>query len=84
MRHWRANTHPSNDSGAAWQTALELIAAMQADDIPRDTITYNTAISACEKSKQWTLVFRARDKSRKADQTPIHDMSAQQPHSLTS
>ena len=36
-----------------WHEALELLAEMQAQGLEPNVITYNAAISACEKGSQW-------------------------------
>ena len=35
-----------------WQKALELLSEMQGRGVPPNTVTYNAAISACEKGKE--------------------------------
>ena len=41
-----------------WQQAFFLIREMQHDSLEADVITYNAAMSACEKGQRWQLALQ--------------------------
>ncbi len=46
------------EKGQQWQRALQLLEATQADGVELDVISYNAAISACEKRQGGGLRMR--------------------------
>ena len=43
--------------GGAWEEAVHLAEIMLEHRVPRDTITYNALIRACEGAGQWQAAF---------------------------
>jgi len=54
-----------------WKAALRLMVAMRAEGLRPDTTSFGTALSACERARNWQAACTVLDEARAAEAADI-------------